>query len=347
MRRTRARRRRLHTLPTGRQRLVYSLAPIVVMTAVGTIGFWLIEPWGALQSLYMAVVTISTVGAYDQPLSDAGRAFAVVLVMLGVTTVGYALFSINSWLLEGTIMELMGQRRLGRELRRLKDHIIVCGAGRIGGLVAEDLLEAGASFVVIEHNPERVRELLEKDILAMEGGAGDEEVLLQAGIERASTLISVVRSDAENLYITITARSLNPNLKIVARAEDAGTVNKLRRVGATKVIAPYHLGALRIVNAVLRPALTDVIEMTLPGSAAVLGLQIAEVLVKPNSRLAGQTLKASGMRQELGVIVIAIRPPQGETNVNPTPEAPIVPGSLLVAIGTQEQLDRLTEWAGR
>lgn len=314
------------------------------VTILGTVGFWLLEHTSFAEALYMTVMTVSTVGAYDRPLSEPGRAFITVLTMLGVAAVGYALFSINTWMIQGTLMEIMGQRRIGRQLQKLKDHVIVCGAGRIGGLVAEDLRQAGAEFVVIDQDSERVQELIAGDILAVEGYAGDEEALELAGIARARTLISVVRSDADNLYITITARSLNPDIIIVVRAEEEATVTKLKRVGATRVVAPYHLGAMRIANAVLRPAVTDVMEMAATGSD-VLGLQIAEIAVATGSRVADKTLKDAQLRQELGVMIIAIRSAEGITAVNPSIDEPLAPGSLLVALGTQEQLDRLARWS--
>lgn len=314
------------------------------MTVLGAVGFWLIEPWSFPDALYMTVMTLSTVGAYSRELDQAGQVFTVVLVMGGMTSVLFALFAINTWLLEGTLLDVMGRRRMGRELEKLTDHIIVCGAGRIGTLVAEDLKDAGVEFVVIDHNPERVLDLLEQDVLALEGPAGDEDTLMHAGIERARTLISVVHSDADNLYITITARSLNPRLAIVCRAEDEATVRKLKRVGADTVVAPYHLGALRIANAVLRPAVTDVIEMT-SSASNVFGLQIGEVRVTPQSRLVGKTLKDAHLRQELGIMVIAVQGAGGATEINPSADQMIVPDTVLVVIGKQEQLDRLGTWA--
>ncbi len=327
-----------------RQRMALALAGIVAVTVVGTFGYWLLEPWSFGDALYMTVMTLSTVGAYNQELSGPARAFTVVLVMGGMTSVLFALFAINTWLMEGTLLDIVGQRRMGRDLEKLSDHIIVCGAGRIGSLVVEDLREAGVAFVVIDHSPERVRELAAAEILVLEGNAGDEETLQHAGIERAGTLISVVHSDADNLYITITARSLNPRITIVCRAENEASVRKLKRVGADKVVAPYHLGAMRIANAVLRPAVTDVIEST-TGSANVLGLQMGEIRVSANSRLAGKTLSDTHLRQQLGIMVIAVQSPGGTTQINPPADQPIDAGALLVVIGHQAQLDQLTEWA--
>lgn len=345
--RRRTRRRRFYRPITLRHRVFVSLLTILIVTVIGTIGFAVIQDWPLLTALYHTVVTISTVGAYDRPLSPGGHAFSLVLIMLGMTVVGFAIFSFTQLVVEGTLLEVMGQRRLGRELERLRDHVIICGAGRIGTLVAEDLLHANVEFVVIDSDEDRIQELLSRQILALEGNAGDEEVLLLAGVERANTLISAVHSDADNLYITMTARSMNGKLYIVARAEDQSTVNKLLRVGANKVVAPYHLGALRIANAVLRPAVTDVMELTMRESRSALGLSVGEVELAAESRLAGKTLRETRLRTELGCIVIGLRTPTGETSLNPEPDTPLEAGSLLVAIGTQDQLDRLTEWSQR
>ena len=329
----------------GAERVFLSFLIIAISTGIGMAGFTVIEDLPFAEALYMTVHTVSTVGAYNHELSPAGRHFSVVLIMLGMVAVGFALLSINMWLMEGAILDVMGERRIGRQLSALKKHIIVCGAGRIGSLVVEDLSSADVEFVVIDHKESRVLEMLEQGVLAIEGNAADEDVLRQAGIDRADTLVSVVHSDADNLYITMTARSLNADVTIVARAEEGRTVPKLKRVGADRVVAPYHLGALRIANAVLRPAVTDIIEMTQPRSDNVMGLQIAEVEVLSNSRLAGKALRDTSMRQDLGIIVIAVRTTAGVTSVNPEPDQPIEAGSVLVAIGSEEQLDQLTAWA--
>jgi len=335
----RRRRRRLLTEITLRHRIRTPLVTIAGVMAIGTLGFRLIEKqWTLRDSLYMTIVTISTV-------SHSGHWFAMILIVLGMTVVAFSIYSFTQLVVEGTFLELMGERRLGRELDRLENHIIVCGAGRIGKLVAEDLLAAGVEFVLIDSDQEQVRELLARDILAIHGSAGDEEVLTQARIEHASTLISVVRSDADNLYITMTARSMNPRIYLVVRAEDASTVNKLRRVGANKVVAPYHLGAMRIASAVLRPAITDVMELTSGAGENALGLQMSEVRLSERSRLCGQTLRGAALPQQLGIIVIAVRSTEGKTTFNPGSEYLLQAGSLVVAIGTQDQLDHLQEWA--
>ena len=337
-------RRRFERRVNLRQRVTVAIAGVAGVTVVGTFGFWLLESLSLGEALYMTVMTLSTVGAYDRGLDPAGQLFAVLLIMAGMTTVTFAFFAINTWMLEGTLLEVMGERRLGRDLQNLHNHIILCGAGRIGALVAEDLRVAGVPFVVVDNDSERADEMRERGVLVVEGNAGDEDTLERAGIARADTLITVVRSDADNLYITITARSLNPDLTIVCRAEEESTVRKLKRVGADRVVAPYHLGALRIANAVLRPAVTDVIEMTAPGGHA-LGLQLGEVRVTDGSRLVGQTLKEAHLRQDLGIMVVAVQRPGGETEINPPADCTIEAGAMLVVIGQQKQIDRLGDWA--
>ena len=343
-RRRSGRRGRLLRQLTLRHRITASLLTILLVTVAGTAGFAVIQDWPLDEALYHTIVTISTVGAYDRPLTPAGRMFAIGLIMLGMTVVGFAIFSFTQLVVEGTLLDVMGERRVGRELGKLRDHVIVCGAGRIGLLVAEELEAADVEFVIVDHEQGPVQELLGRQILAVRGQAGDEDVLREAGIERANTLISAVASDADNLYITMTARSLNPEIYIVARAEDSSTVNKLRRVGANKVVAPYHLGAMRIANAVIRPAVTDLLELTMRETRNTMGLGIGEVRVRPESRLAGMTLRDSALRQDLGIIVIAIRDTAGHTTFNPGADHALEPGSLLVAIGTQDQLDQLTAW---
>jgi voltage-gated potassium channel len=322
-----------------------AMVPLTLLV-IGTLGYPLIEgeQWSYFDGFYMTAITLTTIGYGEtHPLSVPGRLFTVVLAYSGVFTLFYLATEAIRTILSGELQEYLGRQRMEEDLARLTDHLIVCGFGRMGKIVCDELARQGRTFVIIDthaHDPVTAPYL---NGIWLHGNATEDEVLRKAGVERAKALITVVGSDADNLYITLSARLLNPKLKIVARAEEEEAEFKLRRVGATKVISPYLAGGHRAVQAVLRPTVLHFMEMaTRP---EFLDLSIEEVTVDPGSRLAGQSLRDSRVNQDLGVIVVGLQLPGGELLYSPTGDAVIEPGAVILALGQRRQLDRLEEVA--
>lgn len=327
-----------------KQRILPPVIAIIGVISFGTIGYSVIEGWNLFDSLYMTIITLTTVG-YEEVhrLSKAGRIFTTVLILSGVGAMLYALGVAAKALLEGEIRDIFGRKKLSKTIESLKNHYIICGYGRMGKIICKEMLAHGAPFVVIEKNPE-ILASLDKDIFALQGDATQDAVLREAGIERALGVISVLSSDADNLYLVLSARGLNSKLRIVARTSEEGSEQKLLRAGADHVISPYHLGGLRIAHTVLKPAVVDFIEFaTRSGN---IELQIEEIKVKDNSHIIGLSLDECGIRKELGIIIVAIKRASGEMEFNPTSTSVIRQGDTLIAMGETKQLKAFEELVG-
>jgi voltage-gated potassium channel len=317
-----------------------------MLLAIGTVGFRAIEGphWSFLDALYMSATTLTTVGFREvHPLSATGQLFTVVLSMTGVFTLFFAAGELIRAMLTGDIQRTIGRQRMERNLAALKDHFIVCGYGRMGQLVCQEFAAHKLPFVVIERDDGRAEDLREAGVLNVHGEATADAVLRKAGVERARALVSVVASDADNLYITLSARLLNDKLVIVARAEGREAEAKLRRVGANYVVSPYVIGGARIAQAVIRPTVVDFIELATRTDH--FEMQIEEIKLQPRSALVGKTLGERRFHQELGVIIMAIKSPGGDMVANPTGETVLEPNSTLIALGHREQLDKLEKLA--
>ena len=325
---------------TGLERLKISLVLAGAVLAAGTVGYWVIEGWDLLDSLYMTAITVTTVGFGEvHPMDASGRIFTIVLMAVGVGTVFYILSSVTQMVVEGELKHLMGRRSLLRQIKALKGHYIICGYGRIGALIYQILHEAGAQVVVIEKNDKLTRQLDEEGAYYVLGSATDEETLLNAGIEKAKALVATVASDADNLYITLTAKGLNPDIFVIARASDPASERTLRRAGADKVVSPYFIGARRIAQMLLRPSVADFIDLTFHSGDQA--LQMEELVVAPYTELDGVSLKDSGIRQKLDVIVLAIKRPDGKMIFNPPADTVVQAGDTIIALGPRESMRRL------
>jgi voltage-gated potassium channel len=257
----------------------------------------------------------------------------------------YALRSVIQPIIAGEIRKVLGRRKLEKEIKKLKDHYIICGFGRMGSYIGRELQAKGVPFIVIEKD-ERLQEKLEREKYRYLWGDAtkDEEILMDAGIAKARGLLAVVGSDADNVYITLTARELNPNLLIIARSTDESSERKLIRAGANNVISPHQRGAARMVQAILRPAVVDFVEIAVHGES--MELQLEELKVKPDSSLIGSSLKEAEIRRKLGVIIVAIKDSAGEMTFNPSPDARINEGDTLIALGEIKDLARMVEILG-
>jgi len=329
---------RLNTFRELRERFVIAIGLVFLVASFGTAGFMLLEGWSFADALYMTVITLASVGFKEvNDLSVIGRMFTIVLIIGGVGTVAYALTTGAKIILEGELQEIYGRRRLEKKIRELRDHYIVCGYGRMGKIICRELKEKNIKFVIVEKQPDIHRD--SDDLLVFIGDATSDEVLKELGIEKAKGLVSVLPTDAENLFVVLSARGLNPKLFIVARAGEEGSEKKLMRAGADKVVSPYHIGGLRIAHTVLKPAVVDFIEFAT--KSGNIDLQMEEVIIKETSQLVGKSLDESGIGRELGIIIVAIKKPDGEMKFNPTFKSAIIAGDTLIALGESSKLKNL------
>ena len=309
-----------------------------ILSLVGTVGFHLIEKWSWFQSFYTVLITVTTIGSNDAKMSDAGRSFSVFVIIVGVGLVFLAIGALASALLEFELRKFFGRRRMEREISRLKDHFIICGAGRVGRSVARELLSKPAPFVVIDNNQDKMQKL-DPSWLVLLGDATQEATLRQANIENARGLVAAATTDAINVYIVLTARTLNPKLKIIARASEEDAEKHLRTAGADTVISPYIFAGHRIAQSFLRPNVIDFIDVATARDRK-LDWEIEEIQVTAGSRFAGQTIAGSRIRQDMNVIVLAIKRASG-MRFNPAPEDKIEAGDFLIAMGEPGGLHRL------
>jgi voltage-gated potassium channel len=328
------------------RRLRLSLALLVAVAAVGTFGYVTIEGYPLLDAVYMTVTTLTTVGFGEvHPLSPAGRLFTVGLIIFGLGTVSAAVGSALEILFGEQLRERVHHQRMERRLHEIKDHVIICGYGRIGQEVARELQRHDLPFVVIDRDPQDSASLEAAGILHVVGDASEEETLRHAGIEHARTLVAVASTDADNIFITLTSRSLNPRLYIVARSVREQDEHKLRRAGADRVISPYVIGARRIAIDIYRPEVVDFLDMYARGAERE--LEIDSIPISPTAPFAGQPLRESGIRERTGCTVLALRDAgTGRFNINPAPDTPLSAGDAMIVLGTLEQLQNLQRLAG-
>lgn len=320
--------------------LRFSLVILVCIITLGTAGFSLIENWSAFDALYMTVITLATVGFKEvHDLSIEGKAFTMLLIVFGAGFIAYSVGSLIRFTVEGQLRQLLGRKKLEKQIAKLHGHYIVCGYGRIGALICREFQAKPLAFVVVEKDPHLCQRLSSEGLLFVEGDATDDETLEVAGIRQAKGLITAVTSDTENVYITLTARGLNPNLFILARSGEEGSELKLRRAGASKVISPYTIGATRMAQAVLRPSVVDFIEIATAGHN--LELQLEEIRVHSGSRLVGHTLVTSGVRRDLGIIIVGIKKADGTMIFNPASETTIEASDILITLGEAPGIQNL------
>ena len=313
---------------------------ILILLCTGTVGYHVIEGWSLLDALYMTVITITTVGYGEiHQLSKEGRIFTIFLILYSFGGMAYVFASIAQTLIAGQIRMALGRRKLEKKVKRLKDHYVLCGYGRIGSFIAKKFIEENVPFVVVEKDPERVKLLDEEGIVYVEGDATDDEILFGAGVERARCLVAATGSDANNLYITLSARALNPTIYILSRAAEEAAERKLLSAGANRVVSPYLIGAARMLNAVLRPNIVEFVDLVVERKH--LELQLEEITVEDDSRFKGKPLRESGIRRELGLIVVAIKKAGGDMIFNPSSETLIKKGDCLIVLGEKRQLGRL------
>lgn len=316
---------------------------LLALIAIGTSGFHFIEGWPWFDGFYMTLTTFTTIGYQEtHPLSHTGRAFNAFLIVCGVSLVFLAIGTLTQALLEFELRDFFGRRRMERDIERLKDHYIICGAGRVGRSVARELKRKPVPFVIVDMNEAKLAKYVSEGWLSIVGDSTQESVLRQAQIERAAGLVAATTTDATNIYIVLTARGLNPKLKIIARASEEDAEKHLKTAGADTVISPYHFAGHRIAQAFLRPHVLDFLD-----SATVhlgMNLEIAQIAISAGSKFVGQSLAASHIRHDMGVIVLAIKRGE-EMRVGPSRDDVMEPGDVLIAMGESSGLRRLEEAA--
>ena len=323
------------------RQLRLSLLLLLCVTAAGTLGYFALglDP---LDALYQTITTISTVGFREigEPDRDF-KLFTIAVVLVGTGTALYTAGVLLETLVEGRLTHQLGRRRMERHIDSLHDHIIVCGWGRVGRTIAAHVVGAGRHVVVIDRDRGRLEDI---DHAALVGDATDDAVLRGAGIERAAVLIAALNTDADNLYVTLSGRSLCPDLFIVSRARVESAESKLLQAGANRVVNPQQIGGARMAALALQPVVSDFLDVVMHDGS--LEFRLGEVAIPESSPLAGQTLREAQVRDRTGALILAVRDLAGQFTTNPGPETPIGARDVLVAIGTQAQLAALAQAAG-
>lgn len=324
----------------SRARIRIVLMAVLAAIGLGTIVFHLLEGWSILDSLYVTAQTVTTVGFGDiAPRTAAGRAFATVFMIVGVGVVLYALTSTVQSIVHSELFARYGH---SRKMSKLRDHFIICGAGRVGSHLIRSLRAVDGIFLVIESDQRKCEALMDMDIPVLIRDATLEESLLEAGVEHARGLASCLPDDADNVYVVLTARDLNPNIHIVARAAEEQAESKLIRAGANRVVAPTIIGGHRMAMALTKPAVGDFLDSV---TANALELGFEQLEVDPVSSLVDRKLSESVIRSELNIVIVSIRRSNGEIIFNPSGETKIEGGDMLIAIGNEESLARLNALA--
>ncbi|MCP3925417.1 MAG: potassium channel protein [Desulfobacterales bacterium] len=307
---------------------------------IGTSGYMIIEGWNLIDAIYMTVITLTTVGYGEVKIvSTTGRIFTIFLIVVGCGQILYVAGVVVQYFIDGRIKDLMGRRKLDNKISKLKNHIIVCGYGRIGRVISESLREKREDVVVVEKDETLIKELDESGVLYITGDATDEENLIKAGIHRAEYLVAALATDSNNVFLVLTARQLNPHIFIMARAGNYKSKSKLITAGADKVEYPYDMGAFSMAMGVLRPTVTSFLDIAMGGKDKK--IQIEEISVQESSSLVNVMLKDTGIRQKYELIIIAIKKEDGGMLFNPSFDTTIHSGDTVIAVGEKDNLIRL------
>jgi voltage-gated potassium channel len=322
------------------RQLKFGFIFLLLVLTVGTLGYMIIEGWEPLSALYMTVITITTVGYGEvAPLSLRGITFTIILILASVGMVAFIVVGLTRVMVEGEVRKILGRRKLEKRIGHLSSHYIVCGYGRIGRYICKELAEKPLPFVVVEKHPDITQRLEEAGYFYVNGDATNDETLRKAGIESAKCLVAAVASDADNLYITLTARELNTGLYILSRATDENAQKRLLTAGATKVVSPYLIGAHRMAMALVRPTVVDFMEIAMHRKS--LELQLEEIRVNQVDQLPSSTLRDSGIRSDLDLILVGVKKESGEMIYNPSSETQLEAGDTLIILGERRNLDKL------
>lgn len=324
---------------------------IVFVICGGILGYTLIEGWSLSDSLYMTMITLTTVGFSEvHALSEAGQHFTVLFLIVSIGTVGYSITTVISFLFEGQLTKAMKERKMERQIRRIKDHYIICGCGDIGREVALEFQRVGERFIIIDKDPDSSEMAGDQSVLFVYGDAVEEAVLNEAGIERAKGLVATLPEDTGNVFVALTARQMNPELHIISKASDELTKRKLLKAGADRVIAPYQIAGKRIASTILRPSVVNFLDVFVDGGE--LSMRIEEFQIGPGSILGGTNLRDSDIGQHTGAVVLSIISGEGDRRSKGTASSQlstvtIEEGDTLIVMGSEDQLNKFERFIRR
>lgn len=325
-----------------RQELIRGVLALGGVVCIGTLWYWLIEGWSWSDAAYMTVITLATVGFSEvNPLSTRGRLFTIALIVMGVITIGYIVNRFTEALIQGYFQEGIRLRQQQRLMDSLSQHYIICGFGRMGRQIALELQAESIAFIIVDSQAVEIQEAQVLGYTAVQGDATLDETLLKLGIERALCLIAALPSDAENLYTILSAKTLNPEVRAIARANSEEAVQKLQRAGADAVVSPYITGGRRMAAAAIRPQVMDFVDGVLSGSGRPYYME--EFMLNSSCACIGQTLRETRLRSRSGALVLAIRRADGDLIVGPMAETRLQPGDLVICMGTAEQLRQINQ----
>ncbi len=321
------------------------LKPIIILTIyvfLASAGYIIFEHFSPLDALYMTVISITTVGFGEiEPLSGFGRLYTLGVIIIGFVLVGYSVSVITEKFIEGIVTLDRRRKKMIKLISDLSEHYIICGYGRIGKTIVEELSKSNKEIVIIESNKEYYEELLRTENLFLIGDATDDELLIEAGVDRAKGLIATLPKDSDNLFVTLTAKQLNRNLFIIARSNQESSERKFLRAGADRVFSPYTIGAMRMTTAILKPNVLDFLDFTLQHKTSKNNIIIEELTLKKDSVLIGKTLAESGIRKNYNAIVVAVKDKNGDMNFNPPFNYSLSEADTLILIAEKDDFKKL------
>lgn len=329
-------------------KVLIAACSVLLLVLGGTLGYAFIEGWSISDSLYMTFITFTTVGFGEvHPLSDAGRSFTILILVVSIAVVGYSVTTLITYIFGGVFINAMRERRMNKNIRKIKDHFIICGCGNTGREVALEFKRSGVKFLAIDVDPEGSELSRDESILFIKGDAVDDEVLIEANIDNARGLVASLPDDEANLFVVLSARQLNPDLLIVSQATEKRTIQKLVKAGANRVISPKQIAGRRLASIALRPSVVNFLDVIVDGVEGVeTTMRLEEVKLSDDSPIVEQTLRDAGIGQSTGALILGIHGPGGRTRVNPTSTTSIASVKLraddtLIALGSDEQIDKL------
>ncbi|MCL5883381.1 MAG: NAD-binding protein [Actinobacteria bacterium] len=326
---------------TSPKRILALTGVLLMIVIVGTAGFAILEGYGFLDSLFTTVVLISTVGMGTAPATVGGKLLAIFVIAGGVGTLVYAVGMVIEFLIGGYLAELLEERSMKKKISELSNHYLICGYGRVGEQVAKEFLRSGEEFVVVDSNPESIARAREDGFPHIEGDAADDESLHLAGIDRAKGLVACVDSDADNVFVTLSARVLSPSLWIVARGNTEESHNKLEKAGADKVVSPYAIGGREMATLMLKPMVSDYLDVVTGGGE--LELRVEQFQLSAGSPALGKSIRDLGIRQKTGASILAVKKPGQPFDTNPDPAILLEENVVLITVGTHAEIQLLEQ----
>ena len=323
------------------ERIKLGISVIVFIVLIATFGLMYFEGWDFFTALYVSIITISTVGYGDiTPITFEGKVLTLVYIICGAGAMAYTFASIAGFFIEGQFKKIIRLKKMQTKLKMINGHYIICGFGKIGKFVAKKFDDAGVPFVVIDMDEKKILDGLDnyKNMIYIVGDATSDDILNRAGVKRAKGLVATVNSDAENLFITLSAKELNPNIYVVAKAENNATIDKLLKAGADRVVSPYSIGGLRMAEMALRPEILDFVTTLMDTTR---DMEIGRFTISPQSEIVGKTLYDSKIRQKTGATILAIKKKNDNVIVNPSPDIVLDERDVIYAFGTKKHLEEL------